>query len=380
MDHGVYNAEYDHLIGRDWFIAGFSSEIANPGDYRIVDYAGESIILTRDEQGTAHGLVNSCRHRGSQVCSARSGRAKAFVCPYHAWSYRLNGDLWKTPGAVEIADRATMGLKRVAVREIAGVVFMSLDPNAPGLDLVAARMADYLAPFGLAQTKVVARHRYEANANWKLVAENYFECYHCLPAHPEYCRTRSEFASMTEDALAAEEAAQAAYSRSVGIDLETQEPDWADSTPGIPFVGYYRNYLKPGYQTMTADGRLAAPLLGTLSAPDGSETDILFGPNSHLQIYCDYAVLFRFIPMGPQSTLMEAVWIVRDDAEIADPEALTALWHVTTQQDVKIIERNQRGVASRFFTPGPLAAAEGDTRHLMEWYIQRMAQVSGTVS
>lgn len=154
----------------------------------------------------------------------------------------------------------------------------------------------------------------------------------------------------------------------------------ADVTPGIPFVGYYRNYLKPGYQTMTPDGRLAAPLLGTLSAPDGSETDILFGPNSHLQIYCDYAVLFRFIPMAPQSTVMEAVWVVRDDAEIADPEAPASLWHVTTQQDVEIIERNQRGVASRFYTPGPLTTEEGDTRNLMEWYIRRMQRTADVVA
>lgn len=155
-----------------------------------------------------------------------SGQAKAFVCPYHAWSYRLNGDLWKTPGEVEIPDRAAMGLRRVAVREIAGVIIMSLDPDAPSLGQIEARVSAYLALFGLQNTKVIARHRYEARANWKLVAENYFECYHCLPAHPQYCRTRSEFTSMSEDALAIEEAGQTAYSRSVGMDLETQEPDW----------------------------------------------------------------------------------------------------------------------------------------------------------
>jgi Rieske 2Fe-2S family protein len=136
-------------------------------------------------------------------------------------------------------------------------------------------------------------------------------------------------------------------------------------------VGYFRNFLRDSHATMSRSGAAIGPLLGQLERFDHGETDILFGPNSHVMAYADHAVLFQFLPHGPLDTELVTLWLVKEDAEV-DVEALIELWDITTQQDLRIIEANQAGVASLFYEPGPYMLPERDTSGLVRWYLSSL--------
>ena len=372
-------AVFDHDIksfwNNSWIWVGHVSQIPEPGNFFRFDYCAESIIVVRDRQGTVHAHVNVCRHRGSRVCLEQSGKTSVLSCPYHAWTYDLDGRLRTDRAMNEQFSRADYSLFAASLRIFQGLIFVCLSDNPPDFSPALSRLEPLTTPFGFENLKVAHGASYPVPANWKLAQENYLECYHCVPAHKEYSRSHSlkDPASMTEELLSAlaENSCRAGLP---GTALNETGQDAENTGCDI----YYRRYpLYPGYNTGSRSGEPVAPLLGELKQYDGGATDVMIGPLNSFLVYADYAVGFRFVPMTLQETDIQIVWMVRDDAvEGRDYslEDLTWLWDVTSRDDERIIRFNQQGVNSIAFKPGPLSSMEWGIEAFYHGYLSRFLE------
>lgn len=366
----LYERDVAKIWCESWLWAGHVSQIAETGDYFLFEFATESIIIVRDAEGEVRAHLNVCRHRGSRVCLETAGRARTFSCPYHGWTYKLDGSLRGARMMGADFDRTPYGLMPVQVQVFHGLIFICLaQGEAPDLGNALARLEPHIAPFDIANTRVVHMADYPVPANWKLALENYLECYHCARAHEEYSRSHSlkDPTSMTPQLVANMQA------RSLDAGLTVEElsaTGLAAEPPGADI--YYRRYpLYPGYDTGSEDGKPLAPLLGSLKCFDGGASDIQIGPVNHFLAYGDHVVGYRFLPRGPQQTDIQTVWMVRKDAEAGrdyDLQRLTWLWDVTTRADERIIRNNQAGVNSIRYRPGPLAPMEWGMSEFLRWY------------
>lgn len=378
--HLVYEKELENLVFRSWLYAGHVSEVPNPGDYLLFDIGEDSVIIVRDKAGEVQALMNVCRHRGARVCEAQSGNRKTFVCPYHGWVYNTDGSL---KAAREMEARADFdvtdyGLKKARILVYMGLIFINCDPHAADFLGPLSNLAQPLGAYDLEHAKVAHKHTYKVDANWKLVLENYLECYHCATSHRAYARMHT-----LKDP-------DARVSGIVQAMLDRTEQVTGVEGMGKEFYGIYMNAagfgacaytsrygLFDGYLTGSEDGQPVAPLMGNIQGYDGGAGDFQMGPLSFMLNYPDHCVLYRFIPRGLTSTDMEVVWFVNGDAKEGvdyDRDRLTWLWHNTTLEDEFIISRNSEGVNSRFFEPGPYHPEfEATLQEFICWYLDTMS-------
>lgn len=379
LPQGFYTSQemFDHDIAaiwnRNWIWVGHESQIPEPGDYFLFDYGPESLIIVRDREGDVRAHLNVCRHRGSRVCTEGAGKARVFVCPYHAWTYELSGELRAGREMGPDFDPAKWGLLPAQVIVYQGMILVCTAKDAPPLADALAELAPLTAPFGFENLKVVKEARYPVPANWKLAVENYLECYHCAPAHQEYARSHTLKSPQQMAALL-----PALHERSAAAGLPTVELNLTGPEAIAPGADvYYRRYpLFDGYQTGSKSGAPLAPLLGSLRDFDGGATDVSLGILNYFLVYSDHLVGYRFVPRGVQETDIQVVWMVRKDAEEGrdyTKEELTWLWHVTSQDDERIIRLNQAGVNSHFFQPGPLAEMEWAIHDFYDYYKKMIA-------
>jgi Rieske 2Fe-2S family protein len=281
----------------------------------------------------------------------------------------------------ETFDRSCFGLLRCHVRELEGLLFICLaEDEAPEFGEIADRLRPYLALHGTAAARVAQQRAFPVHANWKLAIENYLECYHCKPAHREYCRVEIKADNIGDGspaALARYEARDREWRAraeqlgtllgEVGTRLPTNE-----HLRRAQMCAAYRAPLRASHVSATEDGRPAARLMGGFTEYDGGETALAAGPFTYMLAYNDYAVFFAFVPRDALSSDIVCTWLVHQDAvEGADYELprLAWLWTVTTEQDKAIIEANAAGVASPSYRPGPPSLLETDVAAFREWYL-----------
>ena len=185
-DPEIYELELEKIIFRNWIVVGHESEFPEPGDFRVLKVANESAIIVRGNDGELKGFANVCRHRGSLVCLEQEGHADKFECPYHGWMYDADGNLFAARDMPEDFDMKAHSLKPVSVGVVHGMVLACFSDDPMPLDDCIRDLAEPMETLGFKNVKVAARKDYEIPANWKLSVENYTECYHCAPAHPEY--------------------------------------------------------------------------------------------------------------------------------------------------------------------------------------------------
>jgi len=371
----IYETEIRNIFLKSWLYAGHQSQIPKTGDYFLFEIAGESVIVVRSAAGEVSALLNVCRHRGSRVCFAAAGHESRLVCRYHGWTYALDGSLRGAAHMTGEFERGLYGLKRLHAQVFMGLIFINFAADPPPFSTIEKDMAEPLRPYGLERTKVAHRQNYPIAANWKLTVENYCECYHCAPAHPEYsvghgrAVPAGEFAELLDQVMARAEA--------VGLTRHEVRRSWLEAG-GLGIERSFERYpLLRGHLTGSRDGQPLAPLLGTLRGFDGGATDLHLGPVTFGLAYCDHVVLYRFTPRAHHVTDCEITWLVNENAEEGKDYSLaelTWLWDVTTIADKMIIERNQAGVDSRFYAPGPLSQMEDFTRSFIQWYVETMRQ------
>lgn len=376
-DREIFDWDVERVFFRNWLLTGHISRIEQPGQYYLYEVGGESIIISRGSQGEVRAVFNVCRHRGSRVCDKPEGRANSLACPYHAWTYALDGRLLGAAAMPEGFDKSEYGLKACPVRVEHGLIFVFLgDGPPPEMDRVFAEVAPFLAPYQLERSRLAARMTWEIQANWKLVVENFAECYHCGPAHPEYCE-----AMQHTEADASRSAAQIKAFEQQTADWERHAASLGHFTGSIPASADYphcasRMPIGYGRTSQSRTGEPLAPLMGTFRQSDGGYTSVRIHPAGYLLGPCDHMVVCRFTPLSVDRTLQEMLWLVHPDAVPGrdfDAKELTWLWDVTTEQDLKIIEDNQKGVSSRAYEPGPYSKSETTLSLTLRWYMRQVA-------
>ena len=369
-DPSIYAREIEQIFMRSWLFVGHTSQIPRIGDFFVFEVDTESVIVVRSGEQTISALLNVCRHRGSRVCLEQQGRAKSFACRYHGWTYGLDGQLKAAAYMGEDFNKAHYPLKPVHVRVLQGLIFINFAAAPNDFSAIADDLTEPLAPYQLDRAKVAERRNYPIDANWKLTVENYCECYHCAPAHPEYSVAHGR--AVDPDTIHEEFARADRAAARIGLTDHCIRRSWLDAGELGVDRGFERYPLLHGHLSGSRDGQPVAPPLGRLTGFSGGAVDVHLGPMTFALAYDDHVVIYRFTPRGQFKTDCEITWLVNGNAEEGEDykvDDVTWLWDVTTIADKTIIERNQAGVDSRFYEPGPLSSMEDFTRRFLLWYL-----------
>jgi Rieske 2Fe-2S family protein len=379
IDDDIYAHELETIWRASWLYAGTTAQVPAPGDFFRFDLDDHSVIVVRGPDGELHALHNTCRHRGMPVCPEQSGNVKRWVCPYHQWSYRLDGRLLGCGGMDEQLSPGEYGLRPAGVVKTGGLVFVWLGerPASPGA--AAQELASALAPQGLDRAAVAHQLDYEVRANWKLVWENNRECWHCHTGHPEYVQANFDVApdsERTRRLISARVEDHARVLAGSGI-VDHAEPGLYRFPSAGRWWSANRTPLAPGFVTESIDGEPVAPPMGSYAGHDVGTLRVRTVPNFWCHASADHAVLTRLTPAGPDLTRIRVQWLVdRDAIEGSDYELerLLPFWQLTSEQDWSLCERNHAGVRNPAFIPGPYSPTrEYNVIAFVEWYLGRVA-------
>jgi Rieske 2Fe-2S family protein len=378
-DPEFYQLDLENIWYREWLFVGHDCELAKPGSYFTLQVGDYPVVVVRSGDGTIRAFHNSCRHRGSRICAGEKGTAAKLVCPYHSWTYELDGRLLYARDMGPGFDPKEHGLKNVHCQSIGGYIWICLARQAPDLTQFRTQVEPYLLPHRLRETKVAFESTIVENGNWKLVWENNRECYHCAGNHPELCRTFPEAPTVT------------GVEGAMNDPLITQHWDACEAL-GLPSRfeisedGQYRAARMPLLRnavsyTMSGKAAVRRPLSDAVSEPKIGTMLLFHYPTTWNHILGDHAISFRVLPVGPRQTQVTTKWLVHKDAvEGVDYsiDELTKVWLATNDQDRQIVEENQIGVSSPAFEPGPYSHPhEGGEMQYVEWYAAFMERSLG---
>lgn len=369
-DEDIYQRDISEIYLKSWLYAGHISEIPKVGDWFLFELAGESVIIIRSSENEINALLNVCRHRGSRICLEQKGCNKILVCPYHAWGYGLDGKLRGAAHMDDDFDKTDIALKKIHLQVLEGLIHINFAEQPASFEPVRNGLTECLRPYRLDKAKVAHRETYPINANWKLSVENYTECYHCLPSHPEYSRGHSLAKPEARSAELMDQVMQRA--KACGLSEKSLSRYYLDAEGFGADYGYERYPMWRDHITGSDDGKPVAPLMGDIKDYDGGTTDFQIGPVCFALAYCDYVVIYRFTPVSKDHSECDITWLINGDAvEGKDyhKDRVKWLWDITTVADKRIIESNAKGVNSRFYQPGPLSKMEEFTWKFMSWYL-----------
>ncbi|MBM3838596.1 MAG: aromatic ring-hydroxylating dioxygenase subunit alpha [Verrucomicrobia bacterium] len=380
-DESVYRVDVERIWRRGWLFAGHSCEIPNPGDYFALEVDSDPILVIRGDDKQVRALHNVCRHRGSLICPEAAGHVSWLVCPYHQWTYDRSGALVGCRGALEDLDKTQFGLRSVNAREVEGLIYICLAEQPPNFEPARDQLASLAKPQGFPRAKVAQSLDYTVRANWKLVWENNRECYHCNVNHPQYIRANFDHYNTDDTSPRIQQAMEAAVRRSeqkwaasglAATHQQTGMTRFPDAERNIWFSAN-RTPLVEGYVSETLDGKQVAPLMGDYTEADVGTLRIRTLPNFWNHSSCDHGVSTRLLPAGPQLTRIRVTWLVHQDAfegKDYQLEKLLPFWQLTSEQDWEICERQQRGVNSSAYVPGPYSPfKEYNVESFVRWYL-----------
>ena len=330
-DPDVLAWENRHFFVAGWVCIGRADDLAQPGDRRAYAIGDEGVLVVRGDDGVLRGFFNTCRHRAHELlpCGGQ-GSGKYIRCPYHAWVFNTDGRLHGVPPAHEddVPDKSKFSLNSVRIEEWHGYVMVNMSGDAPPLSEYFKGLDNVVAPYTLEKLRVGDSHSYTLETNWKLIVENYHECFHCPTVHPELCRV--------------------------------SDPDVGDFLIGEgAFLGGGM-ILRDGVTTMSLDGNSNGVPIPGLS--ESQLRDIIyiqmFG-NLLVSLHPDYVMVHRVVPLTPDRTFVECQWLFPQEAIEKpgfDPSYAVDFWDITNRQDWTACESVQRGVMSRGYQPGPLSS------------------------
>jgi Rieske 2Fe-2S family protein len=333
VDPEVFGWEQRHFFGGGWLCVGRSEQVAGSGDQRAESLGDSGVLLARAEDGVLHAFANTCRHRGHELlpCGTTTTQ-KSIVCPYHSWAYSLDGGLRAAAGFKNKPGFAAgdWGLAELPVTEWHGLIFVDGSRSAPPLADALAALDELVAPYEPERLVTAGQHDYVAAANWKILTENYHECYHCPAIHPELCR----------------------------VSPPRSGENYA--SPGT-WVGGWMD-LRDDARTMSLDGSgSGVPLRGLGSRGLRTVIYINIFPNVLLSLHPDYVMTHRLIPLAADRTRVECTWAFAPesgDSAGFSPDYAVDFWDITNRQDWAACESVQRGLSSPHAVPGPLSAEE----------------------
>lgn len=340
-DPAIYQEEASKIFYKFWLFACREEEIPSPGDYKLIDIIDESIILVRDKSMGIKALFNVCRHRGTQLCSEPKGnfKAKSIQCPYHAWTYGLDGHLISAPLMQEGNgfSKADCALHPAAVHVWEGFIFINLDKNPVPFTEQMKGLTGKFADWKMSELRIARSIRYELNCNWKLILQNYQECYHCPGVHPLLTK------------------------------LTPVQSAQHDESSGAVIGGFMDLTKERG--SMTMDGEAAAPAICSADDLQRIYYYSIF-PSMLLTPHPDFVMYHHITPLGPEKIVNECSFLFRPEV-INDPKAQARIesaiefWDLTNRQDWMVCEQMQIGTRSIRFDRGYYSGRE-DILHQLD--------------
>jgi Phenylpropionate dioxygenase and related ring-hydroxylating dioxygenases, large terminal subunit len=329
----IFAEEREKIFARRWLCVGREARLAAAGDYFLQDVLGESIIVVRDDDGRTNAYYNVCRHRGSRLCEAETGSFDGTIrCPYHSWTYALDGRLLGAPSTSDLPgfSVADYPLRHVALAKWEGFLFINLADEPEPFESAWAPLLGRFTRFNISRLDTARTIEYDVKANWKLLFQNYSECYHCGPVHPSLARATPPTSG---------------------------ENDLVEG----PFTGGFM-VMNPGYESLTMSGRSCGLPVGDLP-PEELRRVYYYAivPNMLLSLHPDYVMYHTLWPEAPDRTRVTCSWLFHPDTltdSRFDPDDGVEFWDMTNRQDWHICERSQLGVSSRAYRPGPYSKRE----------------------
>lgn len=361
LNEDIFKLEREHIFTKEWMCVGRAEDWAGPGDSKTIDVMGESIIILRNQQSELRAFYNVCVHRGARICKSdddlgpdrlpvKGGviKGKHIMCPYHAWTYDLNGKLIAAPNMTEEMgfEKDKINLHPVLINTWAGFVFINLIPEtAPPFEDHVKSISNTFKNYPLADLRVAKSIHYEIDANWKVICENYNECYHCGPVHPELCKIVP------------------AFKNKGGADL-----DW---DRGVPH--------REGADTFTPSGTTTRRAFPGLSEDEQTrhKGELLY-PNMFLSFAKDHVAVFIFTPISAGKTNLECHFLFEPfemEKEDFDGSDATDFWHLVNRQDWNICERVQQGMSARVHNRGLFSPMEDWNLDIRKYVIDRIGHL-----
>ncbi len=369
-DPDIFRLDLERIWYRSWLFAIPACEIARPGNYVTHRVGLHSVIVVRGADGVIRAFHNSCRHRGSALCRTAKGSNPKIVCPYHQWTYELDGRLLWARDMDADFDASSHGLRPVHCRDLNGLVYICLADDAPPIDAFAEQAARYLAPHDLANSRVAFESTIVEKGNWKLVWENNRECYHCAGNHPALTRTFPEDPKLF--------GAEGGKGLSPVLDRHVERCELAGAPSAFQMdpMGRWRFVRMPllgKAESYTMDGRVAVERPNSSIPFRDAGALLLFNyPSSWNHFLSDHSIVFRVTPLSATETEVSTRWLVHKDAREGvdyDLKRLTEVWVATNDEDRVVVENNQQGILSPAYRPGPYSSLqEGGVIQFVDWY------------
>ena len=349
VSESIFAQERERIFATRWVCVGRSEQIQDSGAYFLAPVAGESLIVTRDAQRRIHAFYNVCRHRGSRICTEPSGTFKGSLqCSYHAWTYGLDGRLLaaRNMDDVEGFDRADYPLHEAAVAEFEGFIFVNLAAQPEPFERAFEPLIGRFARWHIGELRAARRIDYDLACNWKLIFQNYSECYHCPLVHPQLDK------------------------------LSPSDSGRNDLSEG-PFLGGYSTFRNQG-GSFTTTGTTTRHPIGEVAGEElGRVYYYTIFPSLLLSLHPDYVMVHYVSPVSVDRTAVACEWLFDPAAMAAsdfDPDDAVEFWDLTNRQDWHVNELTQLGVSSRAYQPGPYAQAEGLLAAFDRHYLALMAR------
>jgi Rieske 2Fe-2S family protein len=373
-DEDVYQQDLEQIWHKEWIFAGHTFEIEKAGQYMTIQVGDYPVVIVRDDAGNVRAFHNACRHRGSRVCSESKGKTAKLVCPYHKWTFGLDGKLLFAGNMGEKFNNDDHGLMPVNCEVVNSYIYICMADQAPDFDQFRNDLSPFIAPHNLENCKVAHEANLVEDGNWKLVFENNRECYHCEANHPELLNSFVENLSVA----------------GVGGDDDPELVAHWDKceAAGLPSRlvmdtnGQYRMTRIPlaaKAVSYTMDGQPAVN--SRLDDTDVEDIGALLYfnyPSTWNHFLGDFALSFRVLPLNSGQTLVTTKWLVPKDALEGvdyDIDTLTKVWLATNDQDKQLVEETFRGVSSPSYIPGPFSdIAENGVCQFVDWYCDTMKQ------
>jgi Rieske 2Fe-2S family protein len=343
----VFAKEQAEIFSKEWLLVGHQSQIPKAGNYIVQEVIGESLIVIRDKNGEINGFFNVCRHRGTRLMEDACGHSSTIQCPYHAWTYALDGRLIGAPHMDEVPefDKADYSLHRVNLGLWEGFIFVNLGDASTergsyrSLEECFAPLNGKFSHWNMSILQPAKRIEYDVRANWKLMFENYSECYHCPGVHPQLQKVSP---------------------------YDSAENDLREG----PFLGGFMK-INPG-KSLTMSGNACAAFVGKIENLQQVFYYSIF-PNMLLSLHPEYVMVHQLWPQSPERTLIVCDWFFHPDAfkrQDFKPEDAIEFWDMVNKQDWHVCELSQRGISSRAYEQGPYSARESIPAAWDQYYLR----------
>src|SRR6184192_4586569 len=357
----IFAQEQSEIFSRNWLLVGHKGQLKKSGDFFVIEVPAppsqgygttkESLIVVRDQKSEIRAFYNVCRHRGTRLKEDTCGHTSAIQCPYHAWTYGLDGRLIGAPHMddVPVFDKADYSLHRVNLGLWEGFIFLNLEKNPEPLEKWFSPLKGKFSHWNMSILQPAKRIDYDVRANWKLMFENYSECYHCPGVHPMLAKVSP---------------------------YDSAQNDLSEG----PFLGGFMKINKGAGLKMS--GKACALPVGGIKRGDGEEGEddgLVFYysifPNMLLSLHPEYVMVHQLWPMSPERTLIVCDWFFHPDAfnrPDFKPDDAIEFWNMTNKQDWHVCELSQQGIASRAYAPGPYSLRESIPAAWDRYYLSVM--------